>query len=73
MAKWSQEAVELLKQLYKNNGVPSDELLKDPAKLEDLRNSLNQTLSSEGHFSSKEVADRLLKIRKSGKLPRLRS
>ena len=72
MAKWSANEIEELKNLYKTNNLPSDQLIKDKTALESFAKILNSRLKRETPFTPEEIADRLLRIRKSGKLPRIR-
>jgi hypothetical protein len=72
MEKWSKKEIEELKNLYQENDVPSDQLIKDKVALDSFTANFNARVVKEVGFNSKEVADRLLKLRKSGKLPRLR-
>lgn len=70
MEKWKEHEIEKLKLHYKQFNVPSDQVVKDKAVLEKFTSSFNTETNNE--FSQKEVADQLLKLRKSGKLPRIR-
>jgi hypothetical protein len=72
MGNWETEEIEKLKKLYKDNNMPSDELVKDKLALENFTIDLNKRINAQKNFSSKEVADKLFKLRKSGKLPRIR-
>ncbi|MHC4396665.1 MAG: hypothetical protein ACYS1A_13520 [Planctomycetota bacterium] len=72
MGKWESSEIEELKRFYKENNVPSDQLIKDKVILDTFAVSFNDRLSSGQNFTSKEVADKLFKLRKSGKLPRIR-
>jgi len=72
MGKWESTEVEELKRFYEVSDVPSDELVKDKIALDRFSANFNNRLSSGGHFSSKEVADQLFKLRKRGELPRIR-
>ena len=72
MGKWESAEVEELKRFYEENDVPSDELVKDKIALDTFTANFNNRLSSGEHFSPKEVADQLFKLRKSGMLPRIR-
>lgn len=71
MSKWTQEEIDVLISLYGANNVPSDELIKDQSALSAFINEFNKR-SKNANRSSKEIADKLLNLRKSGQLPRLR-
>jgi hypothetical protein len=73
MANWGNVEVEKLKKFYKENNVPSDQLVKDKNALDKFVVTFNAKIGPKGSFSAKEVADRLFKLRKSGKLPRVRT
>ncbi len=72
MRKWENTEIEELKHLYKENNVPSDQLVKDKNALDTFVATFNNRLGSSEYFNSKEVADQLFKLRKSSKLPRIR-
>jgi len=72
MEKWGSAEIEILKQLYEENNVPSDQLVKDKNALSNFVDILNQKLGMERSYTDKEVADQLFKLRKAGKLPRIR-
>jgi len=72
MGKWESSETEELKRFYKENNVPSDQLVKDKVVLDTFADNFNDRLSSGKKFGSKEVADQLFKLRKSGRLPRIR-
>ena len=72
MEKWDNKEIEELKRFYKENDVPSDQLVKDKSALDAFTSSFNIKLGPRTDFSSKEVADQLFKLRKGGKLPRIR-
>lgn len=69
---WSINAVEILKNLYIQTDIPSDTLIKCKESLSKFTITLNSQLSDES-FPEEEVASKLLRLRKSGKLPTLRS
>lgn len=73
MGNWETEETEKLKKLYQEKNIPSDELVKDKEALENFTIEINKRITSQKHFSSKEIADELFKLRKSGKLPRIRN
>jgi len=72
MGNWDSGTRNELIHLYVENDIPSDELIKDQAKLEALAATLNARVSPNS-FSPKEIADELLRIRKGGNLPRIRN
>ena len=69
---WSSSAVESLKELYVEFDVPSDSLIADEDKLIEFTNELASRAPELGSVSPKEVANKLFKVRKSGKLPTIR-
>ncbi len=73
MLKWEYETTEELKKLYIETDIPSDTLIKDKKGLSDFTQTLNTRLSNMEDFAEEEVATKLLSLRKSGKLPRLRT
>jgi hypothetical protein len=73
MEKWGNIEIRELKSFYKENNVPSDQLVKDKAALDAFTSKFNNRVQSDQNFTSKEVADQLFKLRKGGKLPRVRS
>ncbi|MHC4426884.1 MAG: hypothetical protein ACYSYV_12425 [Planctomycetota bacterium] len=72
MGNWGGNQIEELKRLYQENNVPSDQLVKDKSALDSFTARFNERVGSDGGFSTNEVADRLFKLRKGGKLPRIR-
>ena len=72
MGKWSNNEIEELKRLYQEKNVPSDQLVKDKDILDSFTDSFNSRIGADVGFNSEEIADRLFKLRKSGKLPRIR-
>jgi len=72
MGKWGSSEIEELKCFYQDNNVPSDQLVKDKDALDVFTANFNDRINPDGKFNSKEVADQLFKLRKSGKLPRIR-
>jgi hypothetical protein len=72
MADWGARKIEQLKRLYKETNAPGDQLIKDKAALEKFTGAFNQRVGPSANYVPEEVADRLLKLRKSGKLPRIR-
>jgi hypothetical protein len=72
MAKWESAEIEILKRLYEENNVPSDQLVKDKDALKRFVTIFSQKVGQEKSYTDKEVADQLFKLRKSGKLPRIR-
>lgn len=71
MKKWTADVNESLSRLYQQTNITSDSLIKDQKVLSNFTATLNREIKGI-QFSEKEVADQLLKLRKSGKLPRLR-
>ncbi len=72
MEKWGSAEIELLTHLYKENNVPSDQLVKDKSALSRFVSTFNQKTRAGKTYTDKEVADLLFKLRKGGKLPRIR-
>jgi hypothetical protein len=72
MEKWSTNEIEELKCLYQENNVPSDQLVKNKITLDSFAATFNARVGASVVFTSEEIADRLFKLRKSGKLPRIR-
>lgn len=72
MVNWGEHQIEKLKLHYKQFNTPSDQIVKDKTLLENFTVWFNAKFTPEESFTSKEVADQLLKLRKSGKLPRIR-
>lgn len=72
MGKWGTNEIEELKCLYQENDVPSDQLVKNKATLDSFAATFNTRFRASVVFTSEEIADRLFKLRKSGKLPRIR-
>ncbi len=72
MGKWGNNEIEKLKSLYQKNNVPSDQLVKNKMALDSFTASFNTLIGTGVGFNSEEIADRLFKLRKSGKLPRVR-
>jgi hypothetical protein len=54
---------------YSKLGVPTDVLLRDPALIEQLRNSIKAQVGV--NLSGERIMQELLRLRKRGKLPRL--
>ena len=72
MEKWGSAEIETLNHLYEENNVPSDQLVKDKDALKRFADNFNQKFGPGKSYTDKEVADQLFKLRKSGKLPRIR-
>jgi hypothetical protein len=72
MEKWGSAEIETLNRLYEENNVPSDQLVKDKDALKRFADNFNQKVDPRKSYTDKEVADQLFKLRKSGKLPRIR-
>ena len=72
MANWGEYEIESLKLHYIEFNIPSDQIIKDKNVLEKFTTLLNAELKQNDDFAPKQVADQLLKLRKSGKLLRIR-
>jgi len=72
MGEWSNNEIEKLKSLYQETNVPSDQLVKKKSVLDSFTSSFNDCIGTNVEFTPEEIADRLFKLRKSGKLPRIR-
>ncbi len=72
MRNWGEHKIEKLKLHYKQFNTPSDQIVKDKALLEKFTSWFNAEFTPKEPFTPKEVADQLFKLRKSGKLPRIR-
>jgi hypothetical protein len=70
MEKWNDTEIEKLKLWYRQNNVPSDQLIKDKDALDKFTEWFNAKLSCDK--TPKDVAGQLLALRKKGVLPRLR-
>ena len=73
MAEWTNEATGELKRLYVETDIPSDTLIKKKDAISKFTSALNSRLGNQDGFTAEEVASKLFKIRKSGKLPTIRS
>jgi hypothetical protein len=72
MGKWNSSEIEELKRFYQENNVPSDRLVKDKDALDRFAAEFNNRVRHTPNLTPKEIADQLFKLRKSGKLPRIR-
>ena len=72
MGHWTATQTAELIHLYVENDVPSDQLLKDKASLDRFVGVFNSRLDGDAGFAAEEVANQLLKLRKNGRLPRIR-
>lgn len=72
MGKWGNNEIEELKRLYQEKNIPSDQLVKNKDILDSFTDNFNSRVKADVGFNSEEIADRLFKLRKSGKLPRIR-
>jgi hypothetical protein len=72
MENWGNAEIEMLKNLYKENDVPSDQLIKDKDALSRFVEALNQRIGPGKSYTDKEIAGEILKLRKGKKLPRIR-
>jgi len=70
MGKWDDTEIEKLKLWYQQNNMPSDQLIKDKDVLDKFTESFNEKFGYDK--ISKDIADKLLILRKKGSLPRLR-
>ena len=70
MGKWNNAEIENLKLWYRQNNVPSDQLIKDKNALDNFTERFNTKFGCDK--TSKDVAGQLLTSRKKGVLPRLR-
>ncbi len=71
--KWSKEMDEALKWLYHENKVPTEQLGKDKFLLTIFTNKFNSRLGFKNYLKTpEEITDRLMNLRKSGKLGALR-
>ena len=73
MGNWNTDEIEALKQAYVENDIPSDSLVMDKDALDAFTHKFNERIASIKVFDSEEIADRLLKLRKNKKLPRIRT
>ena len=60
-----------LSELYRQTGVPADQLAIEPALLEDFTRKFN--LTTKAQRSSEQILRELFRMRKRGRLPRVRS
>jgi hypothetical protein len=72
MEKWNENDIAKLKLHYKQFNIPSDQILKEKDTLEKFTEWFNEKFTPNNQFIPEDVADQLLKLRKSGKLPRIR-
>lgn len=72
MEKWSETEIEKLKLHYRQFNTPSDQILKERDTLEKYTEWFNAKYTPDHQFTPEDVADQLLKLRKGGKLPRVR-
>ena len=72
MEKWNEHEIEKLKLHYKQFNKPSDQIVKEKDVLEKFTEWFNEKFSPDKPFTPEEVADQLFKLRKNGKLPRIR-
>ena len=69
--KWNEDTIQGLKDWYVENDVPSDTLIKNQDAINEFTRKFNARLDDLS-YTDKEVATKLLSLRKSGKLPRIR-
>ncbi len=72
MAEWDNCSREKLIEIYVKNNVPSDALIAQKEMLGTFTKAVNSSLNGDLEFKTEEIAKELLRIRKSGKLPRIR-
>ncbi len=72
MRNWQEQEIEKLKLHYKQFNIPSDQIVKDNNLLQKFTSWFNAKFTPDSQFSPEQVADQLFKLRKSGKLPRVR-
>ena len=72
MENWEESQVEVLFRLYVENDMPSDQLISEEDALNSFVCKLNERIGHPDHFSCEDVAQKLLSLRKAGKLPRIR-
>jgi hypothetical protein len=72
MEKWNEHEIAKIQMHYKQFNVPSDQILKEKEVLENFTEWFNTKFSPDHKFTSEDVADQLLKLRKNGKLPKIR-
>ena len=72
MANWREQEIEKLKLHYRQFNIPSDQIIKDKEVLDKFTAWFNAKSTPKDEFTPKQVADQLLKLRKSAKLPRIR-
>ncbi|MFH1370791.1 MAG: hypothetical protein ABII09_05840 [Planctomycetota bacterium] len=72
MKKWNENDIEKLKLYYTQFNTPSDQIIKGKDTLGKFTEGFNEKFSPNIQFTPEDVADQLLKLRKSGKLPRIR-
>ena len=62
-------ADEILTQIYLRLDIPSDSLVRSPSK---MRRFIDELPEENRSVEPESVADRIIRLRKDGKLPRLR-
>ena len=72
MGKWKNEQIEALINLYREHDMTSDKLISDESSLKSFVSKLNGRIKSTECFTAEEVAEKILSLRKAGKLPRIR-
>lgn len=72
MGKWKNEQIETLIQLYIEYNMTSDKLISEESSLKSFVGKLNSKIKNTECFTAEEVANKILSLRKAGKLPRLR-
>ena len=72
MGKWKNEQIGTLIQLYIEYNMTSDKLISEESSLKSFVGKLNIKIKNTECFTAEEVANKILSLRKAGKLPRLR-
>lgn len=72
MGNWGIKETEMLITLYKENDIPSDQLIKNKQWLNKFVETLNQKVGPGKSYTDEEVASEILALRKKKKLPRIR-
>lgn len=72
MGKWKNEQIETLIQLYIEHNTTSDKLISDENSLKNFVSKLNSKIKNTECFTAEDVANKILSLRKAGKLPRIR-
>lgn len=68
---WAEDSVQELKDWYVENDVTSDTLITNQDQLNEFTRKFNEKIGT-SICTEEEVAEKLVRLRKSGKLPRIR-